>query len=551
MLISESAPSFRLSLRSALRLAALSLPLYCGGCGSQLYLMRGGASHQAVVGSFEGPAAEGDNSAVQAPGNSQHIMPVSYNQPLTLAAPLELSSADPLAQDTAALQELDEPSSPSGSLRGNTSAEETARPPAALTENSPAEPLDAPPSVDPEFASQPQSVDYFVEQALANHPKILAARQRVAAESHRIRQARSLADPTLSNTLWPFPENALQTAGGRMAHQMSLSQMVPWPEKLDAKAAIVYREVQMAQAQVASLEREIEEAVRLAYYEVWFADRSIRIVEEMRGLIEDLTRVAEARYRTGESQLDVLRAELEADRLDDRLIELHRQKEVAQADLAALVQQPVSLAPESLEQLEVDEFHGRLDTLLSELERCNPELQRLVAEIQRNRAAQRLACLQKYPDFQFGLHYGIVSDQNDVLSPVANGNDNISFTIGTTLPIWREKIAAGNREAAHRTGSSAHQLEAERDALQGRLRRLIAQADALQEQKRVYQERIIPRTEDTLRLAVADYRGKRTDFFSLIETYRELLMFEIQVARFDASLAGTVAQIERTLGCGN
>ena len=77
----------------------------------------------------------------------------------------------------------------------------------------------------------------------------------------------------------------------------------------------------------------------------------------------------------------------------------------------------------------------------------------------------------------------------------------------------------------------------------------MAQADALVQQQDIYKDRIIPRTEDTLTLSIADYRGKRTDFFTLIETYRDLLMFETQMARFEATLAGTVAQIERTVGC--
>ena len=117
------------------------------------------------------------------------------------------------------------------------------------------------------------------------------------------------------------------------------------------------------------------------------------------------------------------------------------------------------------------------------------------------------------------------------------------------MPIWYDRINAGMREAAYRTSSTAERLEAERDAIQGRLRRLVAQADALVEQQEIYDTRIIPRTEDTLKLAIADYRGKRTDFFSLIETYRDLLAFETQRARFEASLASTVAQIERTVGC--
>lgn len=147
------------------------------------------------------------------------------------------------------------------------------------------------------------------------------------------------------------------------------------------------------------------------------------------------------------------------------------------------------------------------------------------------------------------MNYSIINDNTDVISPVANGHDNISFVVGVTLPIWREKINAGIREATHRTGSTANRHEAERDAIQGKLRRLMAQADALVEQESIYENRIIPRTENTLKLSIADYRGKRTDFFSLIETYRELLMFETQMARIQATLAGTVAQIERTVGC--
>tara|TARA_R110002073_G_scaffold8761_5_gene46894 strand:- start:13319 stop:14926 length:1608 start_codon:yes stop_codon:yes gene_type:complete len=394
-----------------------------------------------------------------------------------------------------------------------------------------------------------QPVEYFVQQALAAHPSIRAARQRVAAELDRIPQVTALPDPQFNNTFWPLHDNALQTAGGRIANQMSLQQGVPFPDKLRTKGAIVSREAQMAQAEVERIERQITESVRLAYYEVWYATRAIQIIEETRDLVDDLTKVAEARYRSGGTQQDVLRAQLETDRLDDQLIQLQKQKEVSQADLAALLQQPTSLLAEATEELGVNDAPLQLDALIAQAEQCNPSLRGLAAEIQRDRQKQRLACLQQYPDFMVGLNWGIVSDSHDVISPVANGNDNLSITFGTTLPIWREKINAGVREANRRTSSTTQRLEAERDEIYGRLRRLLAQADSLVEQTDIYEDRIIPRAEDTLKLAIADYRGERTDFFTLIETYRELLMFEIQLARINATLGGTIAQIDRTVGC--
>lgn len=69
------------------------------------------------------------------------------------------------------------------------------------------------------------------------------------------------------------------------------------------------------------------------------------------------------------------------------------------------------------------------------------------------------------------------------------------------------------------------------------------------EQLDLFRNRIIPRTEQTLQLATADYRSERVDFFSLIHIYQELLAFPVQVARLEASLAGTLARLDLAVGC--
>ncbi|EMB16352.1 TolC family protein [Rhodopirellula europaea] len=526
-------------------LLALSLvTLSVGGCASGP-VRPNGSRHAAVSRPAVSEESLSDELPQPAPdaSNESNFRTVGYGQPpqrgeVVLAAQLDLAAPMRLGDE-----EEDEPKTLGEMLEieeedGEQDAddEETADNDSQLsTPNS--------------QLSTGQPVDYFISQALAAHPSIQAARQRVQAELERIPQVTALPDPQFNNTFWPLHDNALQTAGGRIANQMSLQQGVPFPDKLRTKGAIVSREAQIAQAEVERIERKITESVRLSYYEVWYATRAIAIIEESRDLVDDLAKVAEARYRSGGTQQDVLRAQLEIDRLDDQIIQLTKQLEMSQADLAALLQQPVSLLPQATEELGIADAPMQLDALISQAEQCNPSLRGLAAEIQRDRQKQRLACLQQYPDFMVGLNWGIVSDNHDVISPVANGNDNLSITFGTTLPIWREKINAGVREASRRTSSTQQRLEAERDEIYGRLRRLLAQADSLVEQTDIYEDRIIPRTEDTLKLAIADYRGERTDFFTLIETYRELLMFETQLARINASLAGAIAQIDRTVGC--
>ena len=390
-------------------------------------------------------------------------------------------------------------------------------------------------------------VEYFVQLAMATHPKIAAARERVAAAQQRLTLAAALPDPTVETTFWPIQANSLQTAGGRMTDQIGLSQQLPHLQKRRAKCAIADREVQMAQAEVEQIQLEIAESVRLAYYELWFADKAIEIVSQNRELAGQLIKAAEGRYRAGGSQQDVIRAGLEADKLEQQLLELGRQRLAAQADLTALVPgtRTEDLPPKPT--LELDSVPQQLDALINQAQQSNPELQGLAWQIQRDQQRRRLACLQQYPDATAGVQYGFMSTGGSI-SPVADGTDMLSFTVGLTLPIWRDKIRAGICEAAAQHASSTQLLESEKLEVAGRLRRLLAEADSLDQQIRLYEDRISPKAEQALKVAAAEYTVGKTSFAELLGDYSELLVLQLQTARLKASLAGTLAQIRRTAG---
>jgi outer membrane protein TolC len=393
-----------------------------------------------------------------------------------------------------------------------------------------------------------RSVDEYLHLALASHPKILAARSKVVAAQERFPQAIALPDPMAETVFFPIQALALQTADGRMTDQVGISQEFPFPEKRRTKGEIANHEVGMAQAEVESTEREIAESVRLAYYELWFAGRAIHIVEENRDLVAKLIEVAEARYKAGGSQQDVIRAELEKEKLEQQLVELGQQKAVAQADLAALIQTPAETGLEANESLPIQDFPARLDALIGQAEHCSPELRRLLWQIQRDIEKQRLACLEKYPDIRLGTQYGIMS-AGGAVSPVAQGNDMLSFSVGMNLPVWKQKIRAGIREAASEQISSTQQFEAEHLSIEGKLRRLLAEADSFQTQRSLFVDRINPKAEQALNVALSEYTVGKTTFIQLIDNYTEVLTFQLQTARLEATLAGTFARIERTVGC--
>ena len=391
-------------------------------------------------------------------------------------------------------------------------------------------------------------VEACVQTALQSHPRILAARARAAAARNRVPQERALPDPMVDNMFWPIEQNALQTAGGRMQDQLSLTQDVPWPEKLRARAAIAAREAQVARAEAESVEREVAEAVRLAYYELWAAQRTMEVVEESRDLVSQLISVSESRYRVGGSQQDVIDAQIERERLQQQLLEAASQRAAAQAELAALMQQPRTLVVIPEDSLPLENLPTQLDALVAAAEQCNPDLQGRGWEIQRDLQRQRLAALQRYPDLRLGTQYGFMTREG-AISRTADGLDNLSFSVGMTLPIWRQKIDAGISEAAFNRVSSSNLYQDQRLSIEGQLRRLLAEIDSLDQQRSLYAERIIPRSEQAYTIATSDYTVGRASFYEMVETYRELLLYKLQIVRLDAAVAARVAQLERTVGC--
>ena len=81
------------------------------------------------------------------------------------------------------------------------------------------------------------------------------------------------------------------------------------------------------------------------------------------------------------------------------------------------------------------------------------------------------------------------------------------------------------------------------------IRRLIVQAEAIEQQIELFEDRIIPKTEQALQVSAADYRVNKVDFQQILDNWSDLLMFHLQVTRFEANLNQTLASLERVVGC--
>lgn len=109
----------------------------------------------------------------------------------------------------------------------------------------------------------------------------------------------------------------------------------------------------------------------------------------------------------------------------------------------------------------------------------------------------------------------------------------ISFSVGLTLPVWRNKIRGGIDEAFAMRTNSAQLRQSEQLTIEGRLRHLLAEIDSLGQQRTHYADRILPRSEQALKIAMSEYTVNKTTFVQLTENYQELLLLQSQIARLE------------------
>ena len=401
-----------------------------------------------------------------------------------------------------------------------------------------------------EFAG-PVSLESVVQECLRQHGGVQAARKRVEAAARRVTVAGSLQDPLLEVDNWPTAARSPQYASGRMTNEVMVSQQVPWIGKRSSQACAAAAEVQAARAELSALELRVTEEARQAWYELYYTQLMLGVVHEDRLVLEDLLTVAEARYETGRAgQQEVLRLQAEQSSVDAELLRLQQSQESARAELAGLLQ----VSPETeLTAGEIAESGGdplELQELYERAVRQRPELQVMLAEIQREQHLADRARLDYYPDVTMRMGWGRMTTEGS-MAHGADGVDNVSVGFGVNVPVNRGRLRASVHAAEAGAVAAARDYERLKNETQRDVKQLFSQAISQRDSSELLRDSVIPKTEQALRAGLRGYQVGATDFADVIATWRELLKFHVAQLQLELQYRQTLASLERVVGGGD
>lgn len=385
------------------------------------------------------------------------------------------------------------------------------------------------------------TLEELVAEALRTNPEILEARRRYDARLARVPQMSALPEPTLSiASMGNLPPFSVQVGDPSSARMVNIMQEIPFPGKLALRGKIAALEAEAERWSYEQTWRRVISELKVAYYELYFVDKSLEIVRRIKGLLEQFLQIAEARYQVGKAaQADVLKAQTELSILLERLAVLEQRRASTVALLNALLNRP----PETPLGRTTEVKKGALTFSLEELYRMaaagSPELKQQERVIDSRHYQLALAQKEFYPDFAVGFQY--------LQRPAMSEMWGFSVSVKLPLYFWRKQRPA-LEEADAEWAQARRRHEGIRAQLFFRVKDLYLMAMTADRLLRLYEEGIIPQATLALESSIAAYQVGAVDFLTLITNLITVLTYEISYYEQLVTFQKSLAQLEPLIG---
>lgn len=387
----------------------------------------------------------------------------------------------------------------------------------------------------------PLTLDAALTEALDNNPELIALRRQFEAARERPAQERFLAAPTFEAQIWQWPINTLNPTNTNM-YMFMFGQDIPGPGKRRLREAVVQKEVELAEIDIAVRARHVVDQVKRAYAELFLARKAIEVHHASVDLLRQLADVAQAKYTTGRiSQQDVLKAVLELSRVHDHLITLDEQAQLAEAQLNTLLDRPPGAAVGPLAEPRERLLLPSAESLQQLAVKHQPEL--TMARLGAERADAQLAVVNREykPDFFAMGGY--------MLMP--NDRDAWMAKVGITWPTapWsRGRLDAQRAEATAEIAAANARLRAVENALRLAVQQAFVRVKSAEQRAALLRTTVVPQSQQALEVSRVAYQTDRVEFLAIIDNERVRLDAQLDYFRALSDLEQALADLERAVG---
>lgn len=364
----------------------------------------------------------------------------------------------------------------------------------------------------------------------------------------------------------------LMTGVGGMEDPESPAVLFPYPGVLALKGQVAGQEAAAAWEALEASRRDAVTAARRVAWELAYLDRAGELTQEMLLLLDQLRKTAAARYAAGETNFsEVLRSEIEAEKVREELTTLAGERRNAEAEVGELLGLPPGTPVGILAVREPDRAAPPLETLYPLARERRQELRRMRAMVGQMERMIEMAETMVYPRF----HLELSTYRRDEVSRVGGagpaggdmgggmgggggvgGGGAPSFpeatqaAMGAGLPRmpWYGTQEAYLREARQRLAALGKELEMEESTTALRVREAWFGLDRALREEALFADRVLPLTRAALEAATRGYAAGRVMFADALMTYGSWLEAQLARERRRADAGRARADLEAAVG---
>lgn len=356
--------------------------------------------------------------------------------------------------------------------------------------------------------------DEAIRLALQNDPWQTDNRLQEEALRERARAAGALPDPMVRLAMANLPTDTLDLDQENMTQlQFGVSQTFP---RGDSRALSEQRLRLQADAnpwQRAERAAQLRRMAGRLWLEIYSREAQIRLINDNRHLFRQLVDVATANYRLGGSRShDLVRAELELTRLDDRITRLQQERDRLYGELARWLPEQAALQPLAAKP-------PQLRPAVELAEQISPaDEQRLLRHPRIRIIDQQLKVAQQdislseqaySPQFKVDANYGYRLDSPDGRERA----DLFTLAVSFDLPLFPERRQDPLRRATvkQHEGLREQRLLALRE-LRAELYREHANWRQLRAREALFDQRLLRQMGNQTEAAMRAYAADSSDF---------------------------------------
>jgi len=389
------------------------------------------------------------------------------------------------------------------------------------------------------------TLDDLVAEALAANPEVKASAARWEMFTAKARQAGTFDDPMLmlgiNNGLIREPfdfERDMTTS-----KVIGISQMVPFFGKRALAREAATLEAEASRWEVEERKLELAAMVKETWYQLYFTDRSLEVLDRSIATLDDLVRFTEAMYGVGQGrQADVLRAQVERSKMEEMRLLLQQQRRSLEANLNTLLARPTTTPVSRVDGVELTLVNLDVAELAQLAEQHRPLLRSLAARIDKSHAERTLADKEYYPDFTLNFEY--MQRESIMDDP---GYDMYNASISFNLPLQRERRHAMVAESDAAKRMAGEELNMARNSIRQVIAVLATQLERDRRMASLYREGILPQAGTTLEASLSAYRAGKGEFMQVLDSrmalfnnerdyYRAVAEHQMELARLEAAV---------------